>query len=206
MCTLSGYWKAKFAEHGTITASNLIDTSVAGYQSLSSVNAVYSIGTTGFDTLGRPGFYQDLGTTSLINPLGASGLSYCQCVAIMVNGCESSQSQLLAANLPGGAGSGASNMYPTAGVDGLTMDTANLGTNLIAATSNDLSDEYNSLSTYIQAAIGNDRTGISLAQSPFNDATAFTFNKQGDIDAVNAILGSLGKLDKCASMAFDVIL
>jgi len=205
MCTLSGYWKAKFAEHGTITASNPIDTSAAGYQSLSSVNAVYSLAAPGFSTLGRPGFYQDLGTTSLINPLGASGLSYCQCVAIMVNGCESSQSQLLAANLPAGPGSAAANMYPTAGVDGLTMDAANLGTTLIVATSNDLSDEYNSLSTYIQEAIGNDRSG-NTAAAPFNDATAFTFSKQGDIDAVNAILGSLGKLDKCASMAFDVIL
>ena len=203
MCTLSGYWKAKFAEHGTITASNEIDTSAAGYQSLASVNSVYSIATTNFATMGRSGFYQDLGTTSLINPIGASGLSYCQCVAIMVNGYESRQSELLAANLPSGPGNASANMYFTAGVDGFTMDAGNLGTTLTVATLNDLSDEYNSLSTHIQEAIGNDRS-TNTSTNPLG--TTSTFSKQGDIDAVNAILGSLGKLDKCASMAFDVIL
>ena len=204
MCTLSGYWKAKFAEHGTITASNPIDTSAAGYQSLSSVNAVYSLAAPGFSTLGRSGFYNDLGTTSLINPIGASGLSYCQCVAIMVNGCESSQSQL--ATNPTGPGSAAGNVYATAGTTGLTMDSTLAGILVPgnAPVLGDLSEEYNSLATYIQEAIGNDRSA-NTAAAPFNDATAFTFSKQGDIDAVNAILGSLGKLDKCASMAFDVI-
>ena len=202
MCTLSGYWKAKFAEHGTITASNPIDTSAAGYQSLSSVNAVYSLAAPGFSTLGRSGFYNDLGTTSLINPIGASGLSYCQCVAIMVNGCESSQSQL--ATNPTGPGSAAGNVYATAGTTGLTATTLATILTATAPILNDLSEEYNSLATYIQEAIGNDRSA-NTAAAPFNDATAFTFSKQGDIDAVNAILGSLGKLDKCASMAFDVI-
>merc|ERR1711966_603305 len=74
LCTLSGYWEAKFAEHGTISNSNQIDTSATGYQSLASVNAVFSHAG-GYATLGRPGFIQDLGATSLVNPLGASGLS-----------------------------------------------------------------------------------------------------------------------------------
>ena len=201
MCTLSGYWKAKFAEHGTITASNPIDTSAAGYQSLASVNAVYSVTTTNFAGLGRPGFYNDLGTTSLINPIGASGLSYCQCVAIMVNGCESRQVQLT--TNPTGPGHAAGNMYATAGTTGLGATVLGGILTATAPVLNDLSDEYNSLSTYIQEAIGNDRSA-NTAAAPFNDAT-FTLSKQGDIDAVNAILGSLGKLDKCASMAFDVI-
>ena len=118
----------------------------------------------------------------------------------MVNGCESSQSEL--ATNPTGTGSGAGNMYATAGLTGL--DASTLGGILTAPVLNDLSDEYNSLSTYIQEAIGNDRSA-NTAAAPFNDAT-FTLSKQGDIDAVNAILGSLGKLDTCASMAFDVIL
>merc|ERR1711966_272216 len=209
MGTLSGYWKAKFAEHGTISNSNQIDTSATGYQSLASVNAVfsqaggYATPTPQTPTLGRPGFIQDLGATSLVNPLGASGLSYCQCVATMVTGCGANQAQLAA--LPTGAGNAATNMYKTAATGGLTLKIAGADLGLVltgSVTLNDLSEEYNSLSLYIQEAIG-DKPSSFAAENPFGSTS--TFNKQGDIDAVNAILGSLGKLDKCASMAFDHI-
>jgi len=123
----------------------------------------------------------------------------------MVTGCGANQARSkTAASLPTGAGNAATNMYKTAGVGGLTLKTtgADLGpvlNNLVVL--NDLSEEYNSLSLYIQEAIGN--TAAFAAANPFKSTTKF--NKQGDIDAVNAILGSLGKLDKCASMAFDHI-
>merc|ERR1712072_936338 len=95
LCTLSGYWKAKFAsESAAITTSNTITyaTASSGYESL--LNAVSSVvfgggGAAGADitTTHTLGYANDLVGSTLVNPLGHTGLSYCMCLAIEA-GCD----------------------------------------------------------------------------------------------------------------------
>ena len=86
-CTLSGYWKRKFAEKGPLSSTNTIKVDDEGYSSLQDISAEYDNAA----SANFKGFYGDLKEVSAINPLGETGLSYCQCVAVAVSGCGVTQ-------------------------------------------------------------------------------------------------------------------
>ena len=181
-CTLSGYWKAKFAEHGTVNADNVVTLATVGYRSLASITSVYDNTSNGFTT---DGFYSDLALTSDVNPLGQVGLSYCQCVAVIVNGCKSPTADFKNAPIAG-------QPLPTLGVGGLKMDTTTETALDVRDIRGDYSYEYASIDLYVEEAFG----GV----------TATTFDKQSEADTVQAIFDSLpSELDQCATMAFDYV-
>merc|ERR1712147_419549 len=104
MGTWAGYWTAKLAtESSPITSQNTItlvdDDEVvdgSGYESM--VNAVSRVEFYGGDDSGDDitttmtlGYANDLVKSTLVNPLGHTGLSYCMCLALMA-GCDPKQS------------------------------------------------------------------------------------------------------------------
>jgi len=128
---------------------------------------------------------------SEVNPLGQVGLSYCQCVAVTVNGCKTPQVDFLAVPVAGQA-------MISSGIAGLQMNAANIEAQLtggVDVARGDLSQEYAAVDMYIREATGGTTT-----------AAAATFDKQSEADTVQALLDSLpSSVDQCATMAFDFI-
>jgi len=129
--------------------------------------------------------------SSEVNPLGQTGLSYCQCVAVTVNGCKSPQVDFLAVPTE-------TNAMTSSGIAGLQMNAANIEAQLTGGVDiarGDLSQEYASVDAYIREATGGTTT-----------APAVNFDKQSEADTVQALLDSLpSSLDQCATMAFDFV-
>jgi hypothetical protein len=155
------------------------------------------------------GFYGDLKEVSAINPLGETGLSYCQCVAVAVSGCGVTSLDFQGTDSPTPDTEAADPLDNTMAFSsstkyGLTVTgsaTAGVGVNYIetglgALTEDvygDLSDEYNAVSEYIYYAGDWDPTDL-------------TIDSQVKAETILAVFRSLpSKLDQCATLALNFI-
>ena len=192
LCTLSGYWTAKFASESTaITATNTVTIATVdgGYESL--VNAVSNVKFTGGAAAGDDitatmtlGYANDLTKSILVNPLGHTGLSYCMCEAIQA-GCDPKQSGAAVPaspikTAPYELGTTAEMTLPNYVAAAAAVPHA-----LYLTGSAALEKEYTGLGVQTLAAIS--LTGIST-----------TIDSQREVDAILALgRGLNSKLDEC---------
>merc|ERR1719352_1687295 len=160
-----------------------------GYSSLQDISAEYDNAA----SANFKGFYGDLKEVSAINPLGETGLSYCQCVAVAVSGCGVTQLYFPATdgtpidNTMAFSSSTKYGLTVTGTVTGAEQNyiATGLGT-LTKAKYGDLSTEYNAVSEYIYYAGDWDLTDL-------------TIDSQVRAETILAVFNSLpSKLDKCA--------
>jgi len=91
VCSVSGYFRKKFAFKGSLSNDNKIDVTVTGYESMAQpYTADYdrSVGVSlGYEN-GLAGDLVNGGADGGANPLGLIGYRYCQCLAVAVHGCD----------------------------------------------------------------------------------------------------------------------
>ena len=96
VCTISGYLTRKFAEKGALGGTDKVTPATAseGFQTLINPVSTTTIaaGAAGaavtVTTGGAGGYFADMITSKLINPIGITGMKYCACVAVAVKGCD----------------------------------------------------------------------------------------------------------------------
>lgn len=184
LCSLSGWWKAKLATHGTIDNDNSIDSTTTGYQEQTNANVgtpgyqfLYSIpkitdvdSNTSNDNYSIPGFIDDMTNDSRTNPLTTTGVSYCECWAVTQHNCDPDYTILV-------------NTNPGAGQMTSTTDYA-------------VSDNFAEYQV-IQVALK--RIADHKDDNNIATTTPVTIDKQSEADEVSALLNNLpSKLNNCA--------
>jgi len=206
ICSLSGYYKAKFKDFGpvdndsqiTITgafedlATGALHTS-AGFDSMYDPRSTYSINagpTVGtLASFATPADGADLYIGGLagdlaraggnINPLGVTGYRYCQCVAALVHDCDP--------------------VHRFADLSKLVVDADDTPSRAIGSTDTDtgikgaLDAEYAAIANALQAAAA-------------LDDLSNTLSTDREVKAIQSIADSLpAKLDNCAIVAVNTI-
>jgi len=240
LCTLSGYWTAKFAsESSAITATNTLNASAgSGYESL--INAVSTVEFAGGATAGADitttmtlGYANDLVGSSLVNPLGHTGLSYCMCEAILA-GCDPKQSgaaipaspiktaafnpgataEMLLGNYIAGSSAPAPASSPSPTVSNAPSVTpsdapSSSPTAAGAPPATPSASSPQPLFTTGSSALGREYTGLgvqTLAAMSLTGSTT-TIDSERERDAILALgRGLSSKLDKCAAVNIDTFI
>lgn len=197
VCTISGYLTRKFAEKGPLGGTEKITPATAseGFQTLInpvSLTTITLAANAADNTViaANPmggGYAADMITSTLINPLGVTGMKYCACVAVAVRGCDPEHS---------------------AYAIGEAADIILLGT-----AASHLAADFrivNNLGTQAGTAVSKyqkEYTGLALqfTQAMKRDGTDTEVNDEAEKDSILKIVKHLPKsLDQCAPVAIDL--
>lgn len=230
LCTPSGWWAKKLSTKGIVNADNTIANTDTGYSFLASTVRQVDIDTDGnaatTSTTGGTavtcaaagncadtkatvtGFVGDLSGDNQGNPLGASGLNYCQCRAVTNLGCDPKgaivpPSQKVCVILGSATGVGTYLGRATSATSSLNECAANPFTTVLGSTTSCL---LCGVETTISEGDNNAQLAVLDLALKQIVGTDNKLDKQSDVDKVTSLLGGLSStLSNCAVVNINYV-